>query len=143
MQWLPVVAIQRAAASVIHTGIPWAAYLASGQAAELPSGEIIQAATTALNLGVLGLVFWLLIQGRLHTDSENDRLVAELARAVTEKDKAEAQLSEALRFARDDLAPMLLAFNASVSALLPILQELVRHDHEDRQQPRRRSRELQ
>jgi citrate synthase len=137
--WVPFVAISRTAAVAIHSGIPWAASLAAETPA-ISGGEIIQAATTALNLGVLGLVFWLLIQGRLHTDSENDRLVAELNRAVAEKDKAEEQLSEALRFARDDLAPMLLAFNASVSALLPILQELVRHD--DRPAPRRRSREI-
>jgi citrate synthase len=133
------VAISRTAAVAIHSGIPWAASLAAETPA-ISGGEIVQAATTALNLGVLGLVFWLLIQGRLHTDSENDRLAAELDRAVAEKNKAEEQLSEALRFARDDLAPMLLAFNASVSALLPILQELVRHD--DRPPARRRSREL-
>jgi hypothetical protein len=133
------VAISRTAAVAIHSGIPWAASLAAETPA-ISGGEIVQAATTALNLGVLGLVFWLLIQGRLHTDSENDRLAAELDRAVAEKNKAEEQLSEALRFARDELAPLLGQFTNATGALLPVLQQLVyraaleqpRSDHDNR-----------
>lgn len=126
--WLPLLAVHRATLAVaasVHAGLPQAAYLASESSA-LSGGEVLQAATTALNLGVLGVVFWLLVQGRLHTDAETDRLATELARAVAEKDKAEVQLAEALRFARDDLAPLLTTFNATVAALLPILQQMVR-----------------
>jgi hypothetical protein len=54
-------------------------------------------------------------------------LLEERDRVIAEKTRIEAERDDALRVARDQLVPVLFAFNASVSALLPILQEIVRN----------------
>lgn len=82
------------------------------------TGEIFQFITSALNLGVLGVVFWLFINGRLHSSGELDREVAA-------RQKAEGELAEALKFTRDQVTPLLSDFVHATSALLPILQGLV------------------
>ena len=51
-------------------------------------------------------------------------LLKELDRVLAEKKHAEEERDDALRIARDQLVPVLFAFNASTSALLPILQEM-------------------
>jgi len=53
-------------------------------------------------------------------------LLAERDRILTEKQQAEDQRDEALTVARDQLAPLLTSFTAATSALLPILQEIIR-----------------
>jgi hypothetical protein len=53
-------------------------------------------------------------------------LEKELAREITGKTHAEDQRDEALRIAQTQIAPLLLQFNGTVAALLPLLQELVR-----------------
>lgn len=59
-------------------------------------------------------------------------LIAERDRVIAEKQQAEDQRDEALTVARDQVAPMLSSFIATTSALIPILQEIIR------EQPRRR-----
>lgn len=59
-------------------------------------------------------------------------LIAERDRVLTEKQAAEDQRDEALTVARDQVAPLLASFVATTSALVPILQEIIRNS------PRRR-----
>jgi len=92
----------------------------------LTGADIVQYVITAVNLGVLGIVFWLFVQGKIHSDSELSRLTAENARLVAEKTHAEQMRDDLERIARDDLIPLLTSFTATSSALLPLLQDLVR-----------------
>ena len=98
----------------------------------LSSGEILQTILSAVNLGVLGIVFWLFVRGQLHSSEEMDH--EREARL-----KAEEQRDDALKVAREQLVPALVAFNATMAALVPLLQEMVR-GQEDRgeRNPRRR-----
>jgi hypothetical protein len=41
------------------------------------STDIVQLVTSALNLGVLAVVFWLFVGGKLHASSELDRVTAD------------------------------------------------------------------
>lgn len=63
------------------------------------------------------------LRSAARTDARAD-LLEERARLLAEKARAEEERDEALRIARDQLVPVLVAFNASVSALLPILQDM-------------------
>jgi hypothetical protein len=107
----------------------WAtlAYLATGPSASFPASgaELFQVVLGALNVGVCGLVAWLFIAGRLHSDSEVGRLVAERERLVADKAKAEAQRDEALRTAQEKLVPLLTNFVSVTSVLIPLLQQAV------------------
>lgn len=87
-------------------------------ASNLSSGEILQTILSAINLGVLGVVFWLFVRGQLHSSDEMNH-------ERGSREKAEEQRDEALRFARDQIAPLLSDFTNATSALLPILQGLV------------------
>ena len=87
-------------------------------ASTLSSGEILQTILSAVNLGVLGVVFWLFIRGQLHSSDEMDH-------EREARQKAEEQRDEALRFNRDQVAPLLSDFVHATGSLLPILQGLV------------------
>lgn len=96
-----------------------------------------------LGFGPLGIVVlalaWLLYKGwRLispageaamrdaaRSESRAD-LLAERDRILTEKQQAEEQRDEALEIARTQIAPLLQSFVASTSALVPLLQEIIR-----------------
>jgi hypothetical protein len=41
------------------------------------STDLLQLVTSALNLGVLGLVFWLFVGGKLHASSEMEQATAD------------------------------------------------------------------
>jgi len=82
------------------------------------AGEIFQLITSALNLGVLGVVFWLFINGRLHSSDE-------LEHEREARQKAEQQRDDALEFTRDQVTPLLSDFVHATGSLLPILQALV------------------
>jgi hypothetical protein len=41
------------------------------------SSDLLQLITSALNLGVLGIVFWLFVGGKLHASSELDRITTD------------------------------------------------------------------
>lgn len=80
-----------------------------------------------LALGWLAFKGWRLVSPAREADVRDTAradLLKELNRVLAEKAKAEEERDEALRIARDQLVPVLVAFNASVSALLPILQEM-------------------
>lgn len=117
--------------------MPWFGYLlAAGNPTSLTP---VDAATTSIlgyvsGFGILGylvlaLVFRWLVPGRT---AERDRaqaradLEAELGRVLAEKKHVEEQRDDALKFARDDLVPLLTSFTATTSALIPLLQEVVR-----------------
>lgn len=115
------------------------AYLAASAStaadAAVNPAEILQIIVSVANLGVLGVVFWLFVNGKLHSSGEMDR-------EVETRKKAEDQRDEALGFLRDHLAPLVADFTRSTSSLLPILQALVtrleltsREDPRDRERP--------
>jgi hypothetical protein len=113
--------------------VAWLSYLAAAQGGQPLSGaDIVQYVITAVNLGVLGIVFWLFVQGKIHSDSEIGRLTTENTRLIAEKAKSEDQRDEALKVAREDIVPLLTSFTATTSALLPLLQDLVRRQEERR-----------
>ena len=91
-------------------------------------------------LGIMALAMgWLFFKGwRLVSPAREAQITAdaraqaradlekELARTLAEKQHAEDQREEALKVAREQVAPLLIQFNGTVTALLPLLQELVR-----------------
>jgi hypothetical protein len=106
----------------------------------MPASEtdLLQVITSAANLGLLAVAFWLFVGGRLHSSAEIERLEKETARVVAEKEKAEAQRDAAMEIAQRELLPLLASFTAATNSLLPVLQDLVRmregerHYREDR-----------
>lgn len=60
-------------------------------------------------------------------------LLAERDRLLEEKRDAEDQRDEALKVAREQLAPLLTSFVSTTSALIPLLQEIIRDPHTRRQ----------
>lgn len=90
-------------------------------------------------IGIIALAFaFRFIVPRSAVDEAKDQaradLVKENERLIKEKLHAEEQRDDALRVANDQIVPLLISFNATVSALLPLLQELVSHreDHDRR-----------
>ena len=96
-----------------------------------------------LGFGPLGVIVlalaWLLFRGyRLvppgfeastrdaaRADARAD-LIAERDRILTEKQAVEDQRDDALTIARDQVAPLLSSFVGTTSALVPLLQEIIR-----------------
>ena len=86
-----------------------------------------------LGYGVLGivalaLVFRILVPAKaLDKERGNAQadLIEENRRLLARAEKAEDQCDDALKIAQEQIAPLLTNFNATVSALLPLLQELV------------------
>lgn len=115
-----------------------------GPVTSLNAGEIFSFAFSALDLGVAGLMLLLFIQGKLHSsdelDHEREARREELAHEREARKKAEDQRDEALRVATDQVVPLLTTFNASVSALLPILQGIVHTQEEARHHDEHRRR---
>lgn len=95
------------------------------------TGDIV---SYILGYGVLGvgavlLVLRILVPGKTVDEAvERARtdLLKEVDRLREEKEKAEEQRDEALKFAQIQLVPLLTSFTATTTALLPLLQELVR-----------------
>ena len=54
-------------------------------------------------------------------------LLEERARVLQEKTRIEAERDEALKFTQAQLVPLLVQFTSATGALIPLLQELVRH----------------
>ncbi|MGH3257969.1 MAG: hypothetical protein ACRDOU_21685 [Streptosporangiaceae bacterium] len=63
-------------------------------------------------------MFWLFVDGELHSS-------AEMEREVATREKAVAQRDEALNFLREQLLPLVASFTTSTGALLPMLEQLV------------------
>jgi len=94
---------------------------------------------TALALAWLLFRGWRLVQpgydDQVRVSGRNESradLLEENRRLIAEKTRAEEQRDEALKIAQTQLVPMLVQFNATVSALIPLLQDLVarREGHE-------------
>jgi hypothetical protein len=93
-----------------------------------------------LGYGVLGVVALAMAFRYLIPRSSHDAaikaaradLLDELERVRAEKVHAEQQRDEALRVAQTELVPLLSTFTAATTALLPLLQELVRHQEGER-----------
>src|SRR5262249_15743954 len=84
-----------------------------------------------LGYGVLGVValafaFRYIVPKGAVEEARAD-LIKENERLRQEKAHAEDQRDEALRIAQTQIVPLLTSFNATSSALLPLLQELVRY----------------
>ena len=68
------------------------------------STDIVQFVTSALNLGVLAVVFWLFVGGKLHASSELDRVSADKdqwQKAYEEERAAHRATREALAVANE------------------------------------------
>jgi hypothetical protein len=90
-------------------------------------------------LGVGVVLFGLgYIVPRTAVASARADLIAENQRLVAERDHAAAQRDEALKFAQENLVPLLVQFTAATASLLPILQDLTRQRDTEAQAPRRR-----
>jgi hypothetical protein len=86
-------------------------------------------------LGVVALAFaFRYIVPRGSVDAARADLIAELDRVRAEKIHAEEQRDEALRIAQVQLVPLLSSFTTTTSALLPLLQEVIRHREHDREE---------
>lgn len=81
-------------------------------------GEVNIDFTQILNYGVLGIVVLALIFGYLWAKPAVDDLKARA-------EKAEAQRDEALKLWQDNVIPLLQDFNEATKSLIPILQQLV------------------
>jgi len=131
--------------------MPWPAALAFHLASVTP----VDAATGSITgyivgygpLGIIALAMaWLFFKGwRLIPPAREDQirggarddgradLLKEVERLVAEKAHVEEQRDDALKIAQTQIVPLLVQFNATVAALLPLLQELVsRREGHDR-----------
>lgn len=154
--WFPPLAIHRIFLVAAHAGLsPWTPAVPLLAESNPSSGSDVVGAVAQqfLGYGVVGAVAlalaYIVYKGKFVPRDQVDALVTagradllrEIERLVAEKEKVEAQLAENLRFARDDLVPILFQFNASTSTLLPILQRVVQNA-DDNSPSRRRGREL-
>lgn len=100
------------------------------------TGDIV---SYILGYGVLGIVAvafaFRYIVPRGAVEAARADLIAENKRLREEKAHAEEQRDEALRIAQTQLVPLLTSFTATSSALLPLLQELVRYREVGRGHP--------
>ena len=104
--------------------MPWAAYLtafippAAESASVITGTEIIQVITTASAATVFALVFWLLVNGRLHTSSETDRLAEENKRTAAEAARAveatRTEMARTVELARSEMARSVEAARADL-----------------------------
>ena len=81
-------------------------------------------------IGIIALAFaFRFIVPRSAVDEAKEQarrdLVEENKRLIAEKTHAEESRDDALRIAQTQIVPLLVSFNATVAALLPLLQELV------------------
>ena len=121
--------------------MPWMAVLASSVTpVDAATGSIVGYLLGFGPLGIIALALsWLIFRGwRLMSPSGEAAITAaaraqaradlekELARTLAEKTHAEDQRDDALKVGREQIAPLLIEFNATIAALLPLLQELVR-----------------
>lgn len=115
--------------------MPWLTILLL---ASTPSGDVTPIATATSDLvsyilgyGVLGVVAvafafrYIVPKGAV--EAARADLIAELERVREEKHHAEEQRDEALKIAQTQIVPLLTSFTATTSALMPLLQELVRY----------------
>ena len=119
--------------------MPWLAiFAASVTPIDSATGSIVGYVLGFGPIGIIALAFaFRFIVPRSAVDEAKEQarrdLVEENKRLITEKTHAEEQRDDALRVARDQFVPLLVQFNATVAALLPLLQEMVsRREGHDR-----------
>ena len=109
--------------------MPWLPYVLATDSVPIGSavGDIV---SYILGYGVLGVVAvamafrYLVPKGGV--EAARADLLRELERVRAEKTHAEEQRDEALKIATEQIVPLLTSLTATSSALLPLLQELVR-----------------
>ena len=119
--------------------MPWLAiFAASVTPIDSATGSIVGYVLGFGPIGIIALAFaFRFIVPRSAVDEAKEQarrdLVEENKRLIIEKTHAEEQRDDALRVARDQFVPLLVQFNATVAALLPLLQEMVsRREGHDR-----------
>jgi hypothetical protein len=114
--------------------VPWpallATYVASVSPVDAATGSVVGYILGFGPIGIIALAFaFRFIVPRSAVDEAKDQarrdLLKENERLITEKTHAEEQRDDALRIAQEQIVPLLVSFNATVAALLPLLQELV------------------
>src|ERR1700761_724183 len=125
-------------------------------AESLPSDAITSSVNQILGYGLLGILalalVWLFVvkgwrvispaaekelrasartEGRADLERENGRLIAE-------KQELAEQRDDAIKIAQTQVVPLLTSFNATMTALLPLLQRLVADQEAHGGAPRRR-----
>lgn len=140
MSWLPILA-----ASLSYGVLPGLVATSNISPVGSAASDIL---TYILGFGPLGVgvvlyTLRVIVPGKAVDEAREQArtdLIEENRRLVAEKDAAVRKADDALKFAQDQLVPLLLAFNASVSSLLPVLQRLAAYQ-EDRPATRRRGRD--
>ncbi len=86
-------------------------------------------------LAIAAIVFgWVILKGLLVTATQPDKdverptalILAENARLIARAEEAEAQRDEMLKTAVEQQVPVMLQFSNTTSALLPLLQDMIR-----------------
>lgn len=121
------------------------------------SDPINAAVSVVLGYGVLGIVTlvfaWLFYRGwrlappdresalaeKVRAEARAD-LLDERARVLAEKTRTEQERDDAQQFTRAQLIPLLVNFTNATSALIPLLQDLVKHREAGDLDQRRRQR---
>lgn len=111
-------------------------------AADSGSDPINQAISQILGFGVLGIValafaFRFIVPKGAVDDARKEargdlleqisRLQQDIERTQRERTETAQQRDEAQQFTQSNLVPLLIQFTSATSALIPLLQELVRH----------------
>jgi hypothetical protein len=121
----------------------WAAIMALNMSSSVSpvdaaTGSIVGYVLGFGPIGIIALAFaFRFIVPKSAVDEAKDQaradLVEENKRLIAEKQHAEESRDDALRIAQVQIVPLLVSFNATVAALLPLLQELVsRREGHDR-----------
>ena len=116
----------------------WAFLASSVSPVDAATGSVVGYILGFGPIGIIALAFaFRFIVPRSAVDEAKDQarrdLVEENKRLIEEKGKAEESRDDALRIAQTQIVPLLVTFNATVAALLPLLQELVsRREGHDR-----------
>ena len=114
--------------------MPWpsllAVYAASVSPVDSATGSVVGYILGFGPIGIIALAFaFRFIVPRSAVDEAKEQarrdLVEENKRLIAEKTHAEESRDDALRIAQEQVVPLLVTFNATVAALLPLLQELV------------------
>lgn len=119
--------------------MPWLAFLAASVTpVDSATASIVSYILGFGPIGIIALAFaFRFIVPRSAVDEAKEQarrdLVEENKRLIAEKAHAEESRDDALRVAQTQIVPLLVTFNATVAALLPLLQEMVsRREGHDR-----------
>lgn len=121
--------------------MPWHPALTAVTPVDATTGSITSYVLGYGPVGVIALTLaWLIYKGwrlippdkeaanreTVRAEARAD-LLDERARVLTEKTRIEQERDEALKVAQTQMVPVLLQFTATTTALIPLLQEVVRN----------------